>query len=592
MTAAQDKKGRAFTGSPYLHELNLRLKADAPTPIPLANLTAFVKRALGPAAGSALGKSMLDALSYYKQLAEIYGGLFPDATIASLPEGETPDPSLPSTFVEQLPDKPVVLSVLDEGLPFLHQKTVNEGLSRFASIWMQDARPGPGDTAHLPIGRGLDHAEIQNLLDQQMHEITAYRACGAIDHTLPTQQRLLQRSTHGSAVLGLAVGKVSDKHLLMGVNFPPAAVKDTSGTLLPFFVLLGICYCLEQTQRLARQLEAAAPDRFCDVEIPLVFNLSYGVLAGPKDGSGILEAVMEKLSNISPGDLPGIKAIRFVLPMGNGRQSQTAGRLEGDLSSVTLRLVPDDKTPSFVEIWTDASDTADTKTCPELMTVTSPHTNEDVIVPSIRFGTYEVLSFECGTQVRVYADQRLHDGKRRNLLLLAFPPTVGLPPAELARAGDWSLNTISEVPQPIDVFVQRDEGLFGLDSGGRQSRLSHRKYRRFSAEGRWIMEDDPSLRCPVTRRGTVTAFANGTSIVRVGAELERSGDLSSYSAKAFPQGARPPDGDQVRAVDESYNNPGMRVDGTTTGSIARLSGTSFAAPMVAADISRSYGASD
>ena len=589
MSAAQDQTGRAFAGSPYLHELSLRLKAVAPTPIPSAALTSFVKRSLGPAAQTDLGKAVLDTLAYYKQLPEIYGALFPEVTIPPLTDGAPHDPELPASFVDQLPKQPVVLGVLDEGLPFLHQKTVSQGRSRFASIWLQDARPGPAHVGQLPIGRSMDHAEIQSLLEDGLHEEGAYRLSGAIDDTLPTPQRLLQQSTHGSAVLGLAAGDAGDAHLLMGVNFPPAAVKDTSGTLLPFFVLLGICYCLEQTQRLARQLKTASPDRFGDVAIPLVFNLSYGVLAGPKDGSGILEAVMEQLSNIAPNDIPGVKAVRFVLPMGNGRQSQTAGRLEGDRSCVTLRLIPDDKTPSFVEIWTDPSQRAETQTCPELITLTAPQTNEDVIVPPIAFGTYAVLMFECGTQVRVYADQRLHGGKTRNLLLIAFPPTVGLPPAELARPGDWLINRLSEDAQPVDIFVQRDEGLFGLTSGGRQSRLSHSRYRRFTAEGRWVMEDDPAQNCPVTRQGTVTAFANGSSIIRVGAKIKCGGELSSYSAMAFPQGARPPNGDHLRAVDRSQNIPGLRVDGTLTGSVTRLSGTSFAAPMVAAEISRKYG---
>lgn len=589
MIATPGPQDRAFTGSPYLHELGLRLPATNPTSIPRATLEAFVKRCLGPAAQSNAGTTVMSALSYYAKQADLYGALFPDATICTTPPAPPANVSLSTSFVKQLPDKPVVLSVLDEGIPFLHKQTVaTSGQSRCLAVWLQDARAQPKQTDQpLPFGRYVNQTEIQTLLRTGLHEEEGYRRIGAIDHLMPTPQRLLRQATHGSAVLGLAAGTAEDKHLLIGVNFPPTAVQDTSGTLLPFFILLGICFSLEQTQRLAKQLKLASPTRFADVSIPIVINLSYGVLAGPKNGSGILENVMEQLAAMTSKSIPEIKTIKFVLPMGNGRQSQTASRLAGQSRSLTLRLIPDDKTPSFVEVWTDG-DASQTHSKADFITLTSPHTNKDLLVPQIRFGTYEVLEFECGTRVRVYADQRQVGTVTRDLLLIAFPPTAGLDCAQLARPGDWLINDISSASSSVDVFVQRDEALEGLDSGGQQSRFIDDGYRRYTVDGFWAMDDLETPNCPVKRQGTVSAFANAQKITRVGSNIERTGELSVYSAMAFPNKKRPQDGDKRKPVDQSHNTSGLEVAGTRTCARQRLSGTSLAAPMVAVDICRRY----
>lgn len=589
MSAAQTQTGGAFAGSPYLHELALRTAAPAPQPIPLATLEAYATNALGPAAQMDAGKAVLSALSYYAKLPEIYGAHFPAETINPKPSQGKPD--LSAKFVDALPDQPVLLAVLDEGLPFLHQRTIGpKGASRMVSAWQQEAKPQNLSACRPPIGRCIDNAEIQRLIDGGQHEDTAYRSCAAIDYNLPTSQRLSQPETHGAAVLGLAAGKKDDTHLLMGVSFPPAAVKDSSGTMLPFFVLLAICHCVEQTQRLAEYLRGSDPKRFKDIAIPLVINLSYGILAGPKDGSGTLESVMEHLSHLSPNDIPGIAEVQFVLPMGNGRQSQTAAHLDGaETNAVTLRLIPDDKTPSFVELWR-AADPDGGSAAGAFLTVVPPGTTTPVTIPSIPYDQYQTVTFGCGTKVRVYSEQRKQDGIKRDLLLLAFPPTLGPTPSSLARSGDWQLQCAPGGTRPVDVFVQRDEGLFGLDSGGRQSRLVDTFYRRFDSTGNWIMEDTTlSANCPVKRTGTVSAFANAASVTRVGGIVERTGKVAPYSARAFPQQGRPQDGDWLRPSDASPNQPGIPVDGTLSGTKSRLSGTSVASPQMAVELCRTLG---
>jgi len=210
-------------------------------------------------------------------------------------------------------------------------------------------------------------------------------------------------------------------------------------------------------------------------------------------------------------------------------------------------------------------------------------------VHQIRFGTYEVLVFECGTKIRVYAEQRRLRKTTRELLLIVFPPTAGFDCDKLARPGDWLINHIHKDPASVNLFVQRDESLDGLASGGRQSRFIDDRYRRYTVDGMWEKDDASNPDCPIKREGTVSAYANAKSITRVGSNFARSGKLAFYSAMAFSSGREPLDGDQRRSVDQSLNIGGMSVTGTRTGSVQRLSGTSLASPMVAAEICQKLG---
>ncbi|MEM9582845.1 MAG: hypothetical protein AAGA08_06990 [Pseudomonadota bacterium] len=587
MSAAQSEEvdqGSPFSGSPYLNELALRMeKSASPTHLSMEELRAFLSDALGDAKNGTAGRAMSDALEYYSQLADFYGYVFNDRTITPAAGKAVALPKLDPRDVEVLPDQPVVLSVLDEGVPFLHERTITHtGRSRFVSTWLQDAAGTKGQLVQLPFGKAVDHEEIQRLIRSGVGKDVAYRSCGAIDRSMGGSQRYSERSTHGAAILGLAAGQKTDNHLLMGVSFPPNAVRDTSGSLLPFFVLLGICFCLKRVQLLAEQLGKADAKRFKDINVPLVFNLSYGVLAGPKDGSGMLERVMDALSSLAPGDIKGVGQIRFVLPMGNGRLSQTSATLGGTKDRrVALRLAPDDRTPSYVEIWSSKSRKSKPSK-PGLFVELSPPQSEDVkLVPVPAFGHYTDMTFACGAHLRVYSVLRKSAAGFREMLLLAFPSTTGDDRSDVIRPGDWTVELTAATKDAVQVYVQRDDGLHGLSSGGQQSRMHHPDYELRTAQGRLVRTDTPGSSCPVTRDGTVNAFANAASILRIGGTMGQSETTASYSALGVTDDVRDSEGDVLAPSDLSRLTPGILTAGLSSCSYFRVSGTSIAVPQVA-----------
>ena len=83
-----------------------------------------------------------------------------------------------------------------------------------------------------------------------------------------------------------------------------------------------------------------------------MINLSYGLLAGPHDGTDAMEVFIRQL--IIDCQNEGFP-LRVVLPAGNsylGRiHAQFSFQSVGDVEELRWRVQPDDRTPSFLEIW-------------------------------------------------------------------------------------------------------------------------------------------------------------------------------------------------------------------------------------------------
>jgi hypothetical protein len=86
---------------------------------------------------------------------------------------------------------------------------------------------------------------------------------------------------------------------------------------------------------------------------PIVLNLSYSTIAGPHDGSALLEAAINQLiaSRATP--------LRVVLPAGNHYLARCHARfampaakpLLHPIKSLQWRVQPDNQSASFAEIW-------------------------------------------------------------------------------------------------------------------------------------------------------------------------------------------------------------------------------------------------
>ena len=247
------------------------------------------------------------------------------------------DPELQFLSPDALPPDPskaVVIGVIDDAIPFANQRlTFGRTDSRVAGIWMQDGAVAdslhPDIGSDLPFGTELRGAQISGLLraladGDLADEETVYRKAGVIDFLRGSIQSGAFFGNHGSAVADLAAGFSPEdadgrNFPVMAVSLPPEVTRDTLGTLAPFYIQLSVLYLVQRTRRLCRWIEKVRGDGV-KVRLPLVVNISYGILAGAKDGSSLVERFQDAISTQVD---PGIGPVHFVLPMGNHRLSRT-----------------------------------------------------------------------------------------------------------------------------------------------------------------------------------------------------------------------------------------------------------------------------
>ncbi|WP_298292229.1 hypothetical protein [uncultured Litoreibacter sp.] len=493
--------------------------------------------------------------------------------------------------------KAVVIGVIDDAMPFAHQRLTLKGkTARVASIWMQGAATDPsppgGVGSDLPFGRELRGAQISNLLgklntSELPDEDSLYRATGAIDFGRGSIQSGAFSANHGSGVVDLAAGFAPDdkdarNFPVMAVSLPPEVTRDTLGTFSPIYIIMGVLHLVHRTRRLCRWLEKKQKLAEGSVKLPLVINLSYGLSAGPKDGSGAIEAFMDAVSAQTGTD---IGPVTFVLPMGNQRLNQLHGVLDpGTDATLGWQLQPDDPTPSFVEFWGPHLD-AQPKD-PMQLVVDLPNAPRPERTDFESHGSYQVLQIDGQEVGRAYLQWHPSDAGGRELITLVVPPTV---PQEVGApyisAGTWQVSVDTADRGLVHTYVQRDDAVRGFGGGGRQSNLHDDAYRVYDETGRKILHDPTGTVTGVQRTGSVNAFANGGLQIRVGGCYDSADQPPApYSSLGRPDQGRPLEGDKVAPSDRSPELPGMVCMGSLSGSRQALDGTSVACPQVTREI--------
>jgi hypothetical protein len=181
------------------------------------------------------------------------------------------------------------------------------------------------------------------------------------------------------------------------------------------------------------------------------------------------------------------------------------------------------------------------------------------------------------------------------LLHVALGPTVGLPGLPACPSGAWRIEVRTTEVEPVRLTarVQRDDTPQGYRSLGRQSWLDHPQGWDWDPDLRGYLAPRSAMDapgCPVTREGSCVAYAGAEdpSILFVAAGRPVTGDPgrlrpSSYSSEGVRTRARPGEslGPTLAARgDDGVMLAGRRAAGVLSGSVARLSGTSVAAPEV------------
>ena len=483
----------------------------------------------------------------------------------------------PPQWTDLRPQGTVIVGIIDDGIAFANERfRLANGETRFDYLWLQGAAsPGPSD---LPFGREFERKDINQLLTDHrlpggaVDEEGLYRDAGLIDMAAPEYQSAAQFVSHGTAVLDTAAGYCPEdpaaEHVtIIGIGLPIPIIQDTSGSFLDRFVMLGIDRILLRVEELERANEIKTP-------CPVIINISFALTAGPKDGNMPIDRYMRRCRR-RPG-------LAFTLPAGNDRQSRVRARLE-EGRRLTWRTLPDDRTSSFLEIWMEPRDMEPRgegePPGPRVTCKLTPPGMAEPLPLTAAFGEYVNFGADHRPIARAYYEwhrdpHRPNRGRER--IVVALPPTVAdYPDQDYGPPGDWRIELEGlKGRDQADLFIQRDDTLFGGAARGRQSYFVDGIYADHEDNGRPFELDDGSGL--VTRLGTITSFALSDQAVVVGA-TDGTGRLMPYSGVG-QESRRIREPDEHEVADDSRVHEGILAAGTFSGSTVVISGTSMAAP--------------
>ena len=474
------------------------------------------------------------------------------------------------------------IAAIDDGIAFLNARFRNGPTqTRIQAIWLQ--APEGLDPGGVICGRTLSGAEIDELLAGGEREVDIYRAINRTLRPGTERQSTHHRASHGTHVLDLAAGAApqgaTDADMrafpILAVQLPPAALRDTSGRRLEGYVVQGLRWLIAQNLRQA----AGAPPG------PLVVNLSLGSLAGPGDETAFLadwlKHEVDRYARLAPGAV-----LRIVAAYGNARRARVVARAElraaRDLA-LDWCILPDDHTPSFLEMRADTQQAGLLR----LVLQTPDSMDEPLDIPWPEPGE----NWTLGNPVRAMVTGVAEDGRR--MVQISTAPTAGA--GTTNAPGRWHVRIASrdEAPALISLRVQRDDTPAGYRTLGRQSWLDHPLGWEWDDETRdWTAPQATKtpVPSPITREGTAVAFGgtNTHNVFFVGAVRPRPGKGTGTHPALYtgsgvfslrPMGEST--GPTLAALgDDGAILSGRRASGVLSGTTARLSGTSVAAPAV------------
>lgn len=383
------------------------------------------------------------------------------------------------------------------------------------------------------------------------------------------------RHTHGAAVLGLMAPWLGGctqpvdmpKHIsgLAMVQLPTTTVEDTSGGSLAARALDGLRYIL-QKEHASRMPPQGAPR-------PVVANISYGIHAGPHDGTSMFERALLEL-------LDKNKHLHVVLPAGNSAragchaQRHLAKKDDPEAKSdMLLRVLPDNRQPTFVEIWLPDKAAVKVGIHPPGYDKPLPLTiGESKVLVSAASGS----SPEALHAFAIYPAS-VAQSTRGTMILLAICPTQRRRSASSVQlrgiSGLWKLQVtnLGDAPICVDAWIERDDAPPDYAVGSRQAYFPD------------------TCATPVTlRNATPTGTLNGIATLthdrlKVVGAMTVDGLLSSYTAAGESKGGRCTRAapDAVMPADWSLAQPGLRTLGFAPGTTSRINGTSAACALYA-----------
>jgi hypothetical protein len=514
---------------------------------------------------------------------EFYKSLFAGPPIIGLKFNDFNEAPKSTTFPHALiAAQAVAIGIIDDGIAFAHERFRSFDMnSRVGAIWLQATEKRDSADDSVVFGRLLTKSAIDGDLGSCKNEDQIYRKVGATNFGNEDKYAynpLSERGTHGTHLLDLAAGGegVVNRPIL-AVQLPPVATIDTSGLTMGSYVLQAVRMIITWADSLRRYPEAP---------IPLVINFSYGLLAGPKDGSQYLEKALADLIHHRNKRHQNPNLTRLVMPAGNSYRTRAAAILELGENEEHLDWVihPDDGATNYVEIWLDSGAESKRRQAPvEIRLTAQDEKTSRAIRPSE--GHLHQGSISGGPIVGIYFQRVKHGYTARERILLAVNPTVRNDDCrERAPSGRWKLSIRNFTKKVITahVYVQRDDTPFGYPRRGRQSYLDHvGAHERDPQTGDYRLQRDG---CHIIYADTLSSIATcsmdeSDHVIVVGAaEASENYPPSDYTSSG-PSMVRP--GPDCSAfADEGDALWGVLAAGTFSGSVVKLSGTSVAAPQI------------
>jgi hypothetical protein len=584
-------------------------------------------------------------------VAETEGGVTPKQAVSNgildqLYQGETPIPPHASNgdghvslwdvgqIIDDLPnDLPadtVLTGIIDTGIPLGHRRTRRrDGSTRILSAWQQTATFG--GQLFLNFGQELYASQIDDAI---MRNTVSNSLLGWLDedafnrdtrlvepHLLDGHRDLDFRAAHGSHVLDLACGldpaSTSDEGLnrqrIIAVNLPPQALHGTAGNFLALWAILAmerIFHVAEATWHANKKAGNAVPEG----GYPLVINFSYGMQAGPKDGTSHFEKAIEALLDARAATFKA--PARIVMPVGNDNLERvnarayvgTVGRWRKlniqKTVDIPWRIMPEDLTPNYVEIWNSAmpeehekTGTKGKKLWPkDIELFIAPPGQALQKVPRLAPGEHS----DFGNFARVYCRR---DFEQLAFVLAVAPTMTHDNDRPIAPAGLWRLCIEGKVDiVNTNVQIQSDQAVLPGSLTGRTSYFDHaradvRPEDVYPEDGRprdsydYLTGDHTDTWVdygPIQIKGTQNALATLGKINLVGGHRASDGKPALYSSSSDGNNKRNGIGrEHLDATYPSEDAPslfGILASGSRDGSVVAYRGTSMAAGLATRDI--------
>jgi hypothetical protein len=503
-------------------------------------------------------------------------------------------------------DSPVIIAIIDDGIGIANHrfrqsatKTRVKHFLDLAVIGTPTARPLVDEL----LGRSWKGSDIDKLLGHDEEQV--YRALGLIDLTKELRQPLRAAVTHGTHMLDLAAGydwrteaAIAKKRPIIAVQLPTQVAENRSDTWLPQSLKRALDWILVKADELSDELSPEYdPDSKKKKRLPLIVNGSFASMAGPQDGCSDVEKRITQFIKTYRGDGPK-DLCTFVLSAGNSLQLRSAAQMDiprGCVGEIPWRVLPDDKTPSFVEIWLPRVDDGVCSEQPQVqVSLVPPRDGPETGMPLQLGGAVEWKIGEDAA-ARIYHQRFPRSGGSRECITIAIRPTADDQESGpvVVASGLWRIrikNIAQQALKNIDLRVHRDDvGMFSR-SGARQSYFDHPEYEMFEpSTGRIINDEEQDSRgeTRVTRQGTLSTYAYAEGVLVVGGYRRSDGEPAAYSSSGRHENPRkdadgnPVDGPDLAAVsEESPALAGVLAAGTYSGSVAIMNGTSVAAPQV------------